>query len=285
MIEWVKTQLRTRLPARIYGPIRARRVRGLVSRYEPRSADHEYAGFPLRVLLEDPLAEGWYDHDWDEPAEITELRRGRLRPGARVLDVGAHQGIVGLILARIVGPEGLVVAVEAEPHNAAVARRNAAVNNARNVTVVHAAVGARNGVLSFREGLNGSVVRDATPGAVEVRSLTVDELAERHGLPDVVLVDVEGYEAHVLAGATRTIEAGATDFFVELHSAEMLQAAGSTPDEVLGHFLDGPFEVVVAPVDETPPGVGGAGAWRPADPGLYRRGRRCFVVARPLVTT
>lgn len=282
MIEGLKTVARRTLPARIYGPIRARRVRRYVERYKPRMVEHEYAGFRLWVHLEDPLAEGWYDGDWEEPAEITQLRLGRLGPGATVFDIGAHQGIVGLILARIVGEEGRVVAVEAEPHNALVAKRNVAANGSDNMTVVHAAAGAASGVLSFTESLNGHVAARGRPGAIDVPATTVDAIARRHGHPDVVLIDVEGFEAHVLSGAAATIGSGTTDFFVELHGAASLAAAGSTADDVMRHFGDDTFDVRVAIADDTPPGLGSGqlrSMWEGRQSGLHTHGRRCFLVA------
>jgi FkbM family methyltransferase len=194
-VEMTKAAVRTALPARVYGPIRARRVRRQIERYGSRTVHHVYGGFPLTVLLGDPLAEAWYDRDWDEPPEIAALRAGRLRPGARVFDIGARQAVVALILSRIVGPDGQVVAVEGEPHNARVANANVAANGAGNVAVLHAACAAHEGVVSFTEGLNGMVACSrGAAGAVEVPAVTVDALSDRFGTPDVVLVDVEGYE-------------------------------------------------------------------------------------------
>ncbi len=284
MFKHLKSFFRAVLPTRMYCWVRARRIRRFIKTYPGRVVEHEYAGFRLRVHLEDPLAEGWYDRDWGEPAEIDELRRGRLRPGATVLDIGAHQGVMGLILARIVGDAGKVVAVEAERHNAAVARRNVASNGVQNMIVLHAAAGARRGVLWFREGLNGRVAADGFPGAVTVEAVTVDDIAGSHGRPDVVFVDVEGFEAQVLAGASATIAAGATDFFVELHSAADLAAAGSTAEDVLGHFDRGCYDVTIALAGDTPPGNDStqlASTWQSTSSKLHNRGQRCFVVARP----
>ena len=283
MTEQLKSVVRDLLPVSIYGPLRARRVHRLVSRFQPRTVEHNYAGYRLRVRLEDPLAEGWYDRDWPEPAEITALRKGRLQRGARVLDVGAHQAVLALILARIVGSEGTVVAVEAEPHNARVAQHNVRENDALNVCVLEAAVGASPGRLSFTESLNGSIAPRGRPGAIEVDALTVDALADMHGRPDVVLIDVEGYEAHVLAGAVATIRAGATDFLIELHSSDLLRGAGSTADEVLARFQGGPFEIAIALADDTVPGVDSSqllSSWHPVSANLHKTGRRCFLVAR-----
>lgn len=270
------------LPARVYGPIRARRVRRFIERYEPRIVEHEYAGYRLSIHLEDPLAEEWYDRDWEEPAEIARLRPGRLRLGATVFDIGAHQGVVGLIMARIVGEQGRVVAVEAEPHNALVAERNVAANGVLNMTIVHAAVGAASGVLCFTESLNGHVARSGRPGAIDVPATTVDALALQHGHPDVVFIDVEGFEAHVLSGATATIESQATDFFVELHGAASLASAGSTADDVMRHFDESAFDVHVATTGDTPPGLGSdylLSPWGGPQHGFHTHGRRCFVVA------
>ncbi len=271
-----KSALRTMLPQRLYGPIRARRMRRLVDAYPPRTAEHVYAGFPLVVHLQDPLAEGWYDRDWPEPEELSRLRDGRLAPGARVFDIGAHQGIVALIVARIVGPGGAVVAVEAEPHNARVARLNAESNAAGNLTVLHAAGAATPGVVSFTEGLNGAVARRRAPGSIDVTAVTVDQLAERYGAPDAVLIDVEGQEANVLAGAAATVASGRTDFFVELHDAAALAAAGSTAEQVLAAFDPARFTVEIGQPD-TPDRDA---RWQPLSPTAAPHGRRCFLVAR-----
>jgi FkbM family methyltransferase len=280
VVEAARSAVRASMPARLYGPIRARRVRRLIESYASRTVQHTYAGFPLTVTLRDPLGEGWYDRDWDEPAEISELRQGRLRPGARVFDIGAHQGVVALILAGVVGTEGHVVAVEAGPHNAAVARANVSANAVGNVTVLHAAGAAREGIISFREGLNGVLAEASAPGSVDVPAVTVDALADRFGPPDVVLIDVEGHEGHVLDGATRTIAAATTDFFAELHDAFDLAAAGSTAEEVLAHFDRVRFEVVVGVPQETV--VGDAvPEWHDVSANTHKAGRRCFVIARP----
>jgi FkbM family methyltransferase len=196
---------------------------------------HDYGGCSLRIHLADPLAAGWYDHDWDEIAVFRFLReRGVLVPGATVLDLGAHQGVVALMLADKVGEAGRVIAVEAEPHNARVAERNRELNEAENLIVVHAAGAASEGVISFSEGLNGRIGGEAAEGHVDVPAATVDGLAAEHGTPDLVFVDVEGYEGHVLEGAGNTLANGSTSFMVEVH--EYLADYGGHPQEIIDCF-------------------------------------------------
>jgi FkbM family methyltransferase len=231
------------LPHSAYRLYRRRKVARLVARYPVRVVEHTYGTQQLTIQLTDPLAEGWYDHDWPEPREIRFLRgRGVLVPGATVFDVGAHQAVVALILAAEVGERGRVIAVEAEPHNARAAVANRDLNRATNLEVVHAAAGSAVGVLMFAEGLNGHVER-TTQGNVAVRAVTIDELAFEYGWPDLVYLDVEGFEGEALCGAARVLERRQTSLFVELH--ETLPDYGYAPDDIV-RKLEG-FDLYVAP--------------------------------------
>jgi FkbM family methyltransferase len=236
MFRRLKAVVRRLLPASLLGRLRAWRLRRLVGRYTPRVVRHTYGGHDLQVRLADPLAQGWYDHDWPLPAEILFLREHGLRPGATVFDLGAHQGVVALMLAREVTPAGRVVAVEANPHNAAAAEANARLNAADNLTVRCAAVADRAGVVTFNLGLNGQV-DDGTGqwGRTTVPAVTIDQLATEYGPPAVLFIDVEGFECHALRGAADTLARHRPDCFVEVHLGAGLEKFGSL-DELLGYF-------------------------------------------------
>lgn len=241
-----KILARRLLPATLYRLYRRWRVARLVTDYTTRQVTHTYGDVTLTIELPDGLAEGWYDHDWCALPELERLHAHGLRPGARVFDLGAHQGIVALMLADIVGPAGQVIAVEAEPHNARAADRNRALNDAHNVEVIHAAAAESPGSVLFAEGLNGHVEDGGSRwGKVAVPAVTVDHLAARFGLPDVVLIDVEGFEAHVLAGARETIATGQVAFLVEVHVGHGLDRP---PEEVLAVFGSS-YRFLVAPTD------------------------------------
>jgi len=262
------------LPSPVRHTLHRWRIRRKINVYVPRVVTRHYAGQELHVSLRDPLAEGWYDHDWGAQPEIDLLRSGRLTIGARVFDLGAHQAVVALILSRIVGDAGQVVAVEAERHNVEVAHENVRLNEVKNVTVVHAAAAGEAGRLFFAESLNGSVTAGGRRGAVAVEAVTVDGLADRFGTPDVVFVDVEGYEAKVLAGATRTLQSRATDFFVEVHDLETLASVGATADEVVRAFAERGYTCRAAPAED-----GVTGDWRNVTDGSSFAGRRTFLIA------
>jgi FkbM family methyltransferase len=218
-----------------------------VAGYSKRIVHHEYAGHPLAISLEDPVAEDWYDHDWPMIPELARLRESRLGSGARVFDIGAHQGVVALILSRLVGAAGQVIAVEAERHNFEVASRNRELNEAGNLEVLHAAGGSADGSLYFRGGLNGSVATHGRVGLARVPAVSIDGLAKTYGAPDVVFIDVEGYEQQVLRGAAATIAAARSDFFVEVHVDSGLEALGGSAEAVLEQFDSTRFRRLVSP--------------------------------------
>ena len=244
MSSTAKRIVRRALPRAAYGVYRKRRVAYLVDRYQPRQVSHVYGGTPLRLELADSLADGWYDRDWQPLPELEILKRNGLQQGSVVFDVGAHQGIVALMLADVVGSDGRIIAVEAEPHNARAAERNRKLNGAENLTVLHAAGAARTGSLRFSEGLNGRVARHGGRfGTVEVPAVAIDDLAQRYGRPDCIVIDVEGFEASVLAGARETIRRGRTLFLVEVHVGHGLDRA---PQRIASCFGPG-YRLLAAP--------------------------------------
>lgn len=244
-MSWVRRAASALLPGAVAEPLRRLLRRLAVARFRAYDARHVYGGQLLVVHIADPLARGWYDHDWDLGSEIALLqRRGRLRAGARVFDVGAHQGVVALMLAGIVGPEGQVVAVEAVAHNARVATRNAAANGFAQMAVVHAAIGDADGSLWFEDRWNGAVSRQEGVG-VRVEALTIDTLAARFGAPDVLFIDVEGFELHALRGAVRTLASHQPDLYVEAHVGAGLERFGSVAD--LLALIPADYELFVAP--------------------------------------
>jgi FkbM family methyltransferase len=273
----IKRAVRSALPGGIYRLIRQRRVRAQIGRYRTRRVAHSYAGHQLDIVLRDPLAEAWYDHDWGRQPEIDALTEGRLRPGATVFDLGAHQGVVALVLARVVSPGGRVVAVEAERHNAEVAEENRLLNGDANLAVLHAAVAEQSGIVYFSEGLNGSVQPGGRTGKVAVPAVTVDELARQFGPPDVVIIDVEGSEGPALRGSPATLAAGRTEFLVELHDGAALSQAGTTAEEVVSLLVNAGLQLRVAAAPEGPMTTDFLGL----DAGLHLRGDRCYILASP----
>jgi len=155
----------------------------------------------------------------DEDVELRSDREPRL-----ILDLGANVGYSSVDFACRF-PTARVIAVEPEPSNAAILRRNTA--GLPTVDVVEAGVWPTAGelvVTDVGKGKWGARAR-ATPetGAVEIgggpiRAVTVQELLERAGEPfaDLVSVDIEGAELELFSEHTEWVDCVGT-IAIELH--------------------------------------------------------------------
>jgi len=234
--DMLKKALLLVLPNSLARRIQQARARRMLAAFEKKEVRRLYGGYEFTLQIADPLGQAWYGQDTGPLPEVEFLRRFRLKPGARVFDLGAHQCVVALVLSRIVGAGGLVVAVEANAHNARVGQRNKELNSAENLRVIPAAASDRAGVIVFNDGMNGQI-SDGTPSprSIQVRAVAIDDLMAEFGQPDVVFIDVEGFECKVLAGAKRAL-LGTPDCFVEVHIGAGLEALGGSLDAIVEFF-------------------------------------------------
>jgi FkbM family methyltransferase len=161
------------------------------------------------------------------------LVRGLLAPGMHAADVGANIGYYLLLIESAVGPAGRVTCFEPDAENLRELRRNLEANRLSNVEVVAAAVGARDGAVSLRAGLNAAVAA-AHPGAPTVPLVRLDS-----ALParvDFLKIDVEGYEGQVLEGARRLLSTDRPNLFLEVHPGML--APPHTVDGILGALAE-----------------------------------------------
>ena len=237
----MKGAVRRCMPDVMWGMLRRARTSVYHRRFPRRIVSHEYHGQRLTVHLEDGVAVGWYDHDWPRQFEIDRLAESKLGPGATVYDLGAHQCVVALVLAGIVGPGGTVVAVEAEAHNVTVARKNVSANAAGRapVHVVFALVAAREGELRFNADYNlqAATAKGAGTGLDVVPAVTINSLSRQYPLPDVVFIDVEGAEAMALSACEDVFRDGnRPTWFVEVHSDHGLEKLGGSVGQIVDFF-------------------------------------------------
>jgi FkbM family methyltransferase len=145
---------------------------------------------------------------------LLELCAELLRPGHHVWDIGANVGLFSVAAAHHVGPQGTILAVEADPWLAQLLRRSCEElpDGAARVEVLHAAIAERSGKASFAissrgraanhlASVAGSSQAGGTRQLLDVPATTLDELLGRQRLPDIVKIDVEGAEHLCLRGA------------------------------------------------------------------------------------
>jgi len=197
----------------------------------------------LRVLL------GTYEK------EQTAFFEQLVKPGAVLFDVGAHVGYYSLLSSRLVGEKGRVVAFEAMPRNARFLRHHLEANRCANVEVIEGAASDRAGTAWFGKGTGTGTGRLSDAGELEVRTMTLDDVAaERALLPDFLKIDVEGAEERVLDGAARILHEKKPVLFLSTHGAQIharcckrLEALGYALSPIFGQRLEGATEVMARP--------------------------------------
>lgn len=220
---------------------RIRAVKNLVVdvSFRPRVERHVFAGHMLSVAIEDWIGKQWYGQDSGPPTEFALLSGRGLNMGGLVFDLGAHQGVVAMMLANEIGPGGNVIAVEASRRNAELAERNAAMNGMSNITVHHAAVVYQDGPVLFTQRGNGAVaLSEKEFRAQTVSGLSIDTLTKTHGIPDLVYMDIEGFEVEALKGASETLKSSAS-WVIEVHGDDVIGQFGSCNRDVLTFFENG----------------------------------------------
>ncbi len=170
--------------------------------------------------------------------------------GKTVFDIGAFEGVFTLFFARKVGAEGQVITFEPNPFNYDKVLENIALNGFENVEVRQTALGEQAGELelSFRHSESGSgslhpairaaITQEKSAYTVNVPVDTLDHQLQTTGLPkpDLIKIDVEGFEPNVLKGMEQTIQDCQPHLYLELHGA-YLETARLQYERELSAFL------------------------------------------------
>ena len=130
------------------------------------------------------------------------------QPGDVVIDAGGCWGDTALYFAALVGDQGRVLVAECIPENLAILRDNLALNPklATPIGVIPKAVGSESGekIRLSRAGAGSRRVEEDA-GAIEVDTITIDDLARDCPQVDFIKMDFEGAELEALRGAEKTI--------------------------------------------------------------------------------
>jgi FkbM family methyltransferase len=154
--------------------------------------------------------------------------------GDTVVDVGAHIGLYSLIAAKRVGPSGKVIAIEPDPENCKILKKNILLNQLSNVEALECAVYSTRGKLrlflpELEQGrtIFNTVMQDrarTSTNFLEVEANTLDNILDENNITEVnwIKIDVEGAELEVLKGAVNTLSSNKNiTLVVEIHGMEI----------------------------------------------------------------
>lgn len=224
--EWIPQSLRVALRGQHGSPRRFANVihgilnRAPVDRYPILSCGGPLKGYRMRIDWQ--IHRAFVYGSW-EP-EVTRAIEENTRLGMTALDIGAQSGFYTLLLSKLVGSKGKVIAFEPLPANYRLLDENVGLNRLQNVIVVHQAVADHTGEISFQfptheaSLIAGPVLESDKQGTFSVDCVSLDDFASgRQVNVDLIKMDVEGAEDSVLEGALRSLEQFHPVLIIELH--------------------------------------------------------------------
>ncbi|MAS32488.1 MAG: hypothetical protein CL610_00690 [Anaerolineaceae bacterium] len=170
-----------------------------------------------------------------------------IRSGMTVYVVGGHVGIHVLHIAQLMQARGHIYVFEGWPDNVAALQRNVDLNPQLQVdiSVLPQCIAAEAGIVNMAEGTSDgkhhlSNTRDSASHTIEVEATTLDQFWQtRKTCPDVVLIDIEGYELDALEGGERMLSACKPRLVLEHHGEEAALidwlSIRQRPTRALGH--------------------------------------------------
>jgi len=210
--------------------------------FKRRIVTHTYAGENLSIYLDNPASESWYDSDWKR-LEINFLKNHLNLRGTTIFNIGAHEGIVALIFSKIATDKGKVIAVEMDTKHTKVANINRKLNIAKNLQIVNAAISNKSGTVEYAK----DQIMESSHSFIKslIKSITIDELTNLYGAPDLIYVDIEGFEYNALLGATCTLKKNPA-FCIEVHSNHGLESYKGSVNGVIRFFPKRKYKLYMA---------------------------------------
>lgn len=164
------------------------------------------------------------DYDLNKHAQMTRIRsayESMLRAGRNpvIIDAGANIGASSIWFSKNF-PEAKLFAVEPDPQNAELCRRNC--ESLKNVTVVEAAIGSAPGRVKLKrhDNYNNSwAVQTERGEGADIPVISVDNLLTEAGLDGqlfIIKIDIEGFEKDLFSSETPWLSE-ATVVIIELH--------------------------------------------------------------------
>ncbi len=211
--------------------------------FKEGEAQADFRGLSLTVPTRDVtivpgILGGWYE------ALVLDAFDALVTTACNVVDVGGNIGLYTCAAAKLLPSEGRVIVFEPVLENLDLLRRNVEANaHVAQVDVHPVAVGDRPGqVLLHLNPVNvgthsvSAANAHARGSSVRVPTVTLDDACADVRPVDVLKIDVEGYDGHVLRGALDVLE-DRPALFVEYVPAHLL-GCGFPPEEFLDLVFD-----------------------------------------------
>ncbi len=136
----------------------------------------------------------------------------KLKPGMVFVDIGANIGYFSLLAAKLIGPNGRVLAFEPYQYNVKLLYLNARINGFENIEIFPCALADKRSLFAYDNMASNGVISelnadlDTLLSTTLVSSVAIDEALQDVNRMDIIKIDVEGAEYLALSGGRRLLK-------------------------------------------------------------------------------
>ena len=188
-------------------------------------------------------------------AENFEFLSESCKPGAVIIDIGAHIGLFSIIAAQVTGKTGKVYAFEPAPGTYALLQKTVVINHEEQVVeTMQKAVGKENGKITFfvsdnKADNSNSLVNykeDRSLHGIDVAVTTIDNFVQEKNITklDFIKIDVEGAEYDTLQGASATLKNLRPACIVAIHP-QPIAAKGDRLEDIYDFIIACNYRIMV----------------------------------------
>ena len=149
----------------------------------------------------------------------------KITRGDKVIDAGANIGIFTVMSSVLVGDSGSVLAIEPDPDNLTILKKNLELNNLKNVSIINKVLYSESGknIKLYQNGTMSKIITNDfrnSSSYMDVDTITFDDLIFLMGFkPNILKMDIEGGEKFALLCSENTMKT--LDYLeAEIHSKE-----------------------------------------------------------------
>ncbi len=169
----------------------------------------------------------YFEQEYEE-ANISTIDK-HVVEGMTIIDVGAHIGLMSVILGQKTGKTGAVYSFEPTPSTFEVFKKTIRINNMDNLIYPeNAAVSVKTGRSPFlvstypgdvSNRLVNETISDKNTRSIDMQLYAIDDYVVQKGIPkiDFIKIDAEGAELNVLKGAVKTLQQFSPRIILALH--------------------------------------------------------------------
>lgn len=190
--------------------------------------------------------------------ESTKIIKEIIRRGDVILEIGANIGYYVLLEASLLSKNGKIYAIEPEPHNLELLKKNVQLNNYQDfVEIYPLAVSDQEGTAKLYVSRCSNLHNIFRPhekngDSIDVKTVTVDGFLKDKEPVSFIRMDIEGAECRVINGMTETLSHAkkGMKLFIELHP-HIAKGTDWSVVDLLKKLKSYGFEVLVAITHDT----------------------------------